>query len=70
MVGKFSSDLILDLKKMDNFSLGFDKIAANLNIASDKKQEILEITNVRDRGYHILDVIISEMEIASLEKKY
>lgn len=28
----------------------------------------MDITNVKDRGYKILDNIVAEMEIASLEK--
>ena len=68
MIGKFSSELILSLKKIEDYSVGFDIISTNLNISSEKKQEILEITNVRDRGYKILDTIIAEMEIASLER--
>jgi len=68
MIGKFSSELILSLKKIENYSTGLDIISTNLNISSEKKQEILEITNVRDRGYKILDTIIAEMEIASLER--
>ena len=68
MIGKFSSELILNLKKIEDYSNGLDIMASNLNISSEKKQEILEISNVRDRGYKILDDIVAEMEIASLEK--
>ncbi|MBS9775544.1 MAG: endopeptidase La [Fusobacterium sp.] len=68
MFGKFSSEIIINLKKATNYSSSLDIIASNLNISADKKQEILEITNVKDRGYRILTEIISEMEIASLEK--
>ena len=66
--GKFSSELILNLKKIEDYSNGLDIMASNLNISAEKKQEILEISNVRDRGYKILDDIVAEMEIASLEK--
>lgn len=68
MVGKFSSDIILGLKNNENYSRGFDIMASSLNISTEKKQELLEISNVKDRGYKILENIISEMEIASLEK--
>ncbi|VTX89309.1 endopeptidase La [Fusobacterium periodonticum] len=68
MIGKFSSELILNLKKIEDYSNGLDIMASNLNISAEKKQEILEISNVRDRGYKILDDIVAEMEIASLEK--
>ena len=68
MIGKFSSELILNLKKIEDYSNGLDIMASNLNISAEKKQEILEISNVRDRGYKILDNIVAEMEIASLEK--
>jgi len=68
MIGKFSSELILNLKKIEDYSNGLDIMASNLNISAEKKQEILEISNVRDRGYKILDDIVAEMEIATLEK--
>ena len=68
MIGKFSSELILNLKKIEDYSNGLDIMASNLNISAEKKQEILEINNVKDRGYKILDDIVAEMEIASLEK--
>ena len=68
MIGKFSSELILNLKKIEDYSNGLDIMASNLNISAEKKQEILEISNVRDRGYRILDEIVAEMEIATLEK--
>ena len=68
MIGKFSSELILNLKKIEDYSKGLDIMASNLNSSSEKKQQILEISNVRDRGYRILDEIVAEMEIASLEK--
>ncbi len=68
MIGKFSSELILNLKKIEDYSNGLDIMASNLNISAEKKQAILEITNVKDRGYKILDDIVAEMEIASLEK--
>ena len=68
MIGKFSSELILNLKKIEDYSNGLDIMVSNLNISAEKKQEILEISNVKDRGYKILDDIVAEMEIASLEK--
>ena len=68
MIGKFSSELILNLKKIEDYSNGLDIMASNLNISAEKKQEILEISNVKDRGYKILDNIVAEMEIATLEK--
>lgn len=68
MIGKFSSELILNLKKIEDYSNGLDIMASNLNISAEKKQVILEISNVKDRGYKILDDIVAEMEIASLEK--
>ena len=68
MIGKFSSELILNLKKIEDYSNGLDIMASNQNISAEKKQAILEISNVKDRGYKILDDIVAEMEIASLEK--
>ena len=68
MIGKFSSELILNLKKIEDYSNGLDIMASNLNISAEKKQAILEISNFKDRVYKILDDIVAEMEIASLEK--
>lgn len=68
LVGKFSSELILNLKNSEDYSKAFDLMATNLGISSEKKYEIFEITNVRDRGYKILETIVNEMELASLEK--
>ena len=68
MIGKFSSELILNLKKIEDYSNGLDIMASNLNISPENKQEILEIINLKYRGYKILDDIVAEMEIASLEK--
>ncbi|HEY4532753.1 MAG TPA: endopeptidase La [Fusobacterium sp.] len=67
--GKSAAELLVTLKNNKDFSISFDIIAANLPITTDLKQELVEIFNIRDRGYRLLDILSNEMEIVSLEKK-
>lgn len=67
--GKNAAELLVSLKNSKDFSISLDIIAANLPITTDLKQELIEVFNVRDRGYQLLDILSNEMEIVSLEKK-
>lgn len=67
--GKSAAELLVSLKNSKDFSISFDIIAANLPITTDLKQELLEMFNVKDRGYKLLSILSDEMEIVSLEKK-
>ncbi len=69
LTGKVSSELLVNLKGIKNINSALDVIAANIPLKSEKKQELLENLDVTERGIKILEVLTSEMEIVSLEKK-
>ena len=69
ITGKVSSELLVNLKGIKNVNSAMDIISANLPLKSDKKQELLEVLDVSERGIKILELLTTEMEIASLEKK-
>lgn len=69
LTGKVSSELLVNLKGIKNVNNALDIISANLPLKSDKKQELLEVLDVTERGLKILELLTAEMEIASLEKK-
>lgn len=69
LTGKVSSELLVNLKGIKNINNAFDIVAANLPLKSEKKQELLEVLDITERGLKILELLTSEMEIASLEKK-
>ena len=46
-----------------------DTIAAHLSLKIDEKQNILEMTNVRQRLEHILSVMESEIDLLQVEKR-
>ncbi len=65
---KFSTELVVTLRKTIDFPKAIDIIASHLEIDSSQKQELLETTDVIDRGYKVLDILNSEIEILNLEK--
>ena len=69
LTGKVSSELLVNLKGIKNVNNALDIVAANLPLKSEKKQELLEVLDVTERGLKILELLTSEMEIATLEKK-
>ena len=69
LTGRVSSELLVNLKGIKNVNNALDVVSANLPLKSDKKQELLEVLDVTERGLKILELLTTEMEIASLEKK-
>lgn len=69
LTGKVSSELLVNLKGIKNINNALDIISTNLPIKSDVKQELLECLDICERGMKILNLLTSELEIASLEKK-
>lgn len=69
LTGKISPELLVNLKGIKDISSAFDIISSNLPVKSEVRQELLEIFDVKDRGFKLLELLASEMEIASLEKK-
>lgn len=69
LTGKISPELLVNLKGIKDINSAFDIISSNLPVKNEVRQELLEIFDVKDRGFKLLEVLASEMEIASLEKK-
>jgi len=69
LTGKISPELLVNLKGIKDINSAFDIISSNLPVKSEVRQELLEIFDVKDRGFKLLELLASEMEIASLEKK-
>lgn len=69
LTGKISPELLVNLKRIKDINSAFDIISSNLPVKSEVRQELLEIFDVKDRGFKLLELLASEMEIASLEKK-
>ena len=69
LTGKISPELLVNLKGIKDINSAFDIISSNLPVKSEVRQELLEIFDVKDRGFKLLELLASEMEIASVEKK-
>ncbi len=69
LTGKISPELLVNLKGIKDINSAFDIISSNLPVKSEVRQELLEIFDVKDRGFKLLELLANEMEIASLEKK-
>lgn len=68
-LGKTLPEVLVTLKSTKDINGGFDLIANNLFIDSKDKQKILEVLDVEQRGYMILDLLSKEIEINEIEKK-
>lgn len=68
-LGKALPEVLVTLKSTKDINGGFDLIANNLFIDSKDKQRILEVLDVEQRGYMILDLLSKEIEINEIEKK-
>lgn len=68
-LGKTLPEVLVTLKSTKDINSGFDLIANNLFIDSKDKQKILEVLDVEQRGYMILDLLSKEIEINEIEKK-
>ncbi|MBS5037696.1 MAG: endopeptidase La [Fusobacterium sp.] len=68
-LGKTLPEVLVTLKSTKDINGGFDLIANNLFIDSQDKQKILEVLDVEQRGYMILDLLSKEIEINEIEKK-
>lgn len=69
MTNKMVGDILLNLKGAKDIEKAMDIIASNLSIKTSDKQEILEIVDVNERGIKLLNILNSELEIATLENK-
>ncbi len=69
LTGKILPELIQNLKEIKNIEKVLDIIASNLIIAFNRKQEILDLVEVEDRAYRVLEIIENEIEIVGIERE-
>lgn len=69
LTGKILPELIQNLKEIKNIEKVLDIIASNLIIAFNRKQEILDLVEVQDRAYRVLEIIENEIEIVGIERE-
>ncbi|MFQ6023389.1 MAG: endopeptidase La [Acidiferrobacterales bacterium] len=66
---KIPPEILTSLAGIDDAGRLADTIAAHLSLKLDEKQQVLEITNVRDRLERILTVMESEIDLLQVEKR-
>ncbi|WP_353252142.1 endopeptidase La [Salinisphaera sp. PC39] len=66
---KVPAELLPSLSSMDDAGRLADTVAAHLNLKLDEKQEVLELTSVRERLEHVLSKVESEIEVLQIEKR-
>ncbi len=66
---KIPPEILTSLAGIDDPGRLADTIAAHLSLKIEDKQQILEMTNVRDRLEHILGVMESEIDLLQVEKR-
>ncbi|MDX8335486.1 MULTISPECIES: endopeptidase La [Cetobacterium] len=69
LTNQVSAELMVQLKSLRKAGKIFDSIAFNLEIEENQKIELLEILDVKVRGYRLLEILNDEIEIASIEQK-
>lgn len=65
---KVLPDVVYSIKEVKNIDKVFDLICTNLAISIKSKQELLEILDIEERAFKILNIIERELEIFNLEK--
>jgi ATP-dependent Lon protease len=66
---KIPPEILTSLAGIDDAGRLADTIAAHLSLKLEEKQQVLEITNVRDRLERILTVMESEIDLLQVEKR-
>ncbi len=66
---KIPPEILTSLAGIDDAGRLADTIAAHLSLKLDEKQQILEVTNIRDRLERILTVMESEIDLLQVEKR-
>ncbi|WP_047381686.1 endopeptidase La [Cetobacterium sp. ZWU0022] len=69
LTNQVSAELMVQLKGLRKAGKIFDSIAFNLEIEESLKVELLELLDVKDRGYKLVEILNNEIEIASIEQK-
>ncbi len=68
LVGEEFNDLMTELEEEENDSVYCDVISAFLPVNGDVKQELLEITSIKERMEKLLIILKKEIEIIKVEK--
>ncbi|SCZ63620.1 endopeptidase La [Thiohalomonas denitrificans] len=66
---KVPPEVLTSLSGIEDTHRLVDTIAAHMSLKIDEKQEILEITDLRDRFEYLLGVIESELDLLQVEKR-
>ncbi|MGL4652329.1 endopeptidase La [Cetobacterium sp.] len=69
LTNQVSAELMVQLKGLRKAGKIFDSIAFNLEVEESSKIELLELLDVKDRGYKLVEILNNEIEIASIEQK-
>jgi ATP-dependent Lon protease len=64
-----SMDMVYAILGGDDYSGIMDLIVANISLETQKKQDILECTNLLTRMYKVIEVLETEIELLQLQKK-
>lgn len=67
--GSVPLETLVSLDDMEDPGMLADVVSSYLNLKQEKKQELLEITDVLDRLEKVLIILKSEIEILNIEKK-
>lgn len=69
LTGKTLPEMLVSLKSTKDINNGLDTIANSMFVDSKDKQKLLEMLDVEQRGYMLLELLSSEIEINEIEKK-
>ncbi len=68
LAGEEFKDLIVELEEEEDNSVYCDVISAFLPVKADVKQELLEITSIKERMEKLLVILKKEIEVVKVEK--
>lgn len=66
---KIPQEVVLSLKNIDDAARFVDLVAPQLGINLDKKQELLEITDLKERLKKVYEYLLQEIEIVEVEQE-
>jgi len=66
---RITPEILMSVSSIENPERFADIVASNINLKLDKKQELIEAVNIKDRLEIILDLIAKEKEILEVENK-
>jgi ATP-dependent Lon protease len=66
---KVPPEILTSLASIDEPARLADTIAAHMSLKLDEKQKILEISNVRERLEHLMNLIEGELDVLNIEKR-